>query len=62
MYDRSEDLAPFQQVGVVTRTDKLAKTGVSLEALHFVTSEMEPRRALANVLLLEESGDFFHLS
>jgi hypothetical protein len=62
MYERSGDLAPFQPVGVVTLTDKLAKTGVPLEALHVVTSKIKLSGVLANVLFLEKGGGFFHLS
>jgi hypothetical protein len=63
MYERSGDLAPFQPVGVVTRTDKLAKTSVSLEALHVATSTIiRPSGVLANVLFLAKGGGFFHLS
>jgi hypothetical protein len=55
-------MAPFQPVGVVTRTDKLAKTRVSLEALHVATSKIKPSRVLANALFLEKGASFFHLS
>ena len=62
MYERDEDMAPLQPVGVVTRTDKRAKTRVSLEALHVVTSKIKPSRMLANVLVLEKGCSFFYLS
>jgi hypothetical protein len=60
--ERGGDLAPFQPVGFVTRTDKLDKTGISLEISNVATSKIKPSGELANVLFLEKGGGFFHLS
>jgi hypothetical protein len=62
MYEMSGDWTPFQPEGVVTPTDKLAKTRVSLEALHVATLKIKPSGVLANVLFLGKGGGFFHLS
>jgi hypothetical protein len=53
MHEMSVDLAPFQPVGVVTRTE-LAKPGVCLEALHVATSKIKPSAVLGNILFLEK--------
>ena len=46
MYEMSGDLAPFQPVDVVTRTEKLAKPGIYLEALHVATWKIKPSGVL----------------
>jgi hypothetical protein len=54
VYERNGDLAPFQPLGVFTRTHKLAETGVSLGALHVANSKIKPSGVLVNVLFFRK--------